>query len=93
MKNPGWGEGEGGLNRVAGLINFPPLKSGGLFREGGGGLNRGFTIVFFTRVVSPVWIRIPFPFLKVYNCSFNFCQCNFCNRPHAWFSHLNLFMI
>ena len=28
--------GEGGLNREGGLVNFPPLK--------GGGLNRGFTV-------------------------------------------------
>ena len=36
------GEGEGGLNRVGGLINFPPLKRGGLLERG---LNRGFTVV------------------------------------------------
>ena len=36
------GEGEGGLNREGGLINFPPLKRGGLIGEGG--LNRGFTV-------------------------------------------------
>ena len=44
------GEGEGGLNREGGVINFPPLKRGGLlergglFERGGGGLNRGFTV-------------------------------------------------
>ena len=37
MKNKDGGEGEGGLNREGGLINFPPLKRGGL--------NRGFTVV------------------------------------------------
>ena len=50
MKNK-WGRG-GGLNREAGLINFLPLKRGGLL-EGGGlfereGLNRGFTVSLFT---------------------------------------------
>ena len=35
MKNTGWGGGEGeGLTEGGGLINFPPLKKGGL--------NRGF---------------------------------------------------
>ena len=39
------GEGEGGLNRDGGLLNFPPLKTGGLLERGGGGLNtRGFTV-------------------------------------------------
>ena len=35
MKNKGWGR--GGLNREGGggLINFPPLKRGGLFERGG----------------------------------------------------------
>ena len=42
----------GGLNREGGLINFLPLKRGGLL-EGGGlfereGLNRGFTVSLFT---------------------------------------------
>ena len=37
------GEGEGGLNREGGLINFPPLKRGGGLLERG--LNRGFTVV------------------------------------------------
>ena len=38
------GEGEGGLNREGGLINFPPLKrGGGAYLRGG--LNRGFTVV------------------------------------------------
>ena len=36
MKTKDGGEGEGGL------INFPPLKRGGLFERGG--LNRGFTV-------------------------------------------------
>ena len=31
----GKGEGEGGLNRDGGLINFPPLKRGGFFERGG----------------------------------------------------------
>ena len=53
MKNKDWRiggleEGEGGLNREGGLINFPPLKRGGLLERGGlferGGLNRGFTV-------------------------------------------------
>ena len=42
------GEREGGLNREEGLINFPPLKRGGLLERGaylrGGRLNRGFTV-------------------------------------------------
>ena len=44
MKNKDWGRGRGGLNREGegGLINFPPLKRGGLFERGG--LNRGFTV-------------------------------------------------
>ena len=29
------GEGEGGLNREGGLINFPPLKRGDLLEKGG----------------------------------------------------------
>ena len=33
----------GRLNREGGLINFPPLKRGGLIREGG--LNRGFRVI------------------------------------------------
>ena len=48
MKNKDWGRGRGGLNREGGLINFPPLKKGGLLERGGlferGGLNRGFTV-------------------------------------------------
>ena len=50
MKNKDWGRGRGrGLNREGGggLLNFPPLKRGGLLERGGlferGGLNRGFT--------------------------------------------------
>ena len=35
MKNKDWGSGRGGLNREGGLINFPPLKRGGLFERGG----------------------------------------------------------
>ena len=37
MKNKDWGRGSGGggLNREGGLINFPPLKRGGLFERGG----------------------------------------------------------
>ena len=43
------GEGRGGgLNREARLINFLPLKRGGLFEGGGGVLNRGFTVSLFT---------------------------------------------
>ena len=35
-------KGEGGLNREGGgLINFPPLKKGGLIREGGAYLRWG----------------------------------------------------
>ena len=42
------------LNRVEGLINFLPLKTGGLLRGGGlfergGGLNRGFTVILKIR--------------------------------------------
>ena len=41
------------LNRVEGLINFLPLKRGGLLRGGGlierGGLNRGFTVILKIR--------------------------------------------
>ena len=33
MKNKDGGK--GGLNREGGLINFPPLKRGGLFERGG----------------------------------------------------------
>ena len=49
MKNKDWGRGRGGLiERGGGLINFPPLKRGGLLERGGlferGGLNRGFTV-------------------------------------------------
>ena len=41
MKNNwGWGGGGGGLNREGGLINFLPLKKGGLL-EGGGLFERG----------------------------------------------------
>ena len=40
-------EGEGGLNREWGLINFPPLKRGGLLERGG--LNRGFTVTHLCR--------------------------------------------
>ena len=40
--------GGGGVNREGGLINFPPLKRGGLLERGGdylrGGLNRGFRV-------------------------------------------------
>ena len=39
MKNKDWGRGgrgRGGLYRDGGLINFPPLKRGGLFERGGG---------------------------------------------------------
>ena len=37
MKNEGEREGGGGrINREGGLINFPPLKRGGLFERGGG---------------------------------------------------------
>ena len=36
MKNKDGGDGEGGLDREGGLIKFPPLKRGGLIREGGG---------------------------------------------------------
>ena len=35
------GEGKGGLNREGGLINFPPLKRGGLLERGGGLFERG----------------------------------------------------
>ena len=43
MKNKDWGRGRGGLNREEGLINFPPLKRGGLlergtYLRGGGGV-------------------------------------------------------
>ena len=45
MKNKDWERGRGGgLNREGGLINFPPLKRGGLFERGG--LNRGFIFVY-----------------------------------------------
>ena len=33
MKNTGWGR--GWLNREGGLINFPPVKRGGLLERGG----------------------------------------------------------
>ena len=52
MKNKDWGRGKGrvGLNREGVLINFPPLKRGGLLERGGaylrGGLNRGFTVLY-----------------------------------------------
>ena len=51
MKNKDWGKGKGGggLNREGALINFPPLKRGGLLERGGaylkGGPNRGFTVI------------------------------------------------
>ena len=35
VKNKDWGRGRGGLNREGGLINFPPLKRGGLLERGG----------------------------------------------------------
>ena len=35
MKNKDWGRGGGGLKREGGLINFPPLKRGGLSERGG----------------------------------------------------------
>ena len=34
VKNKDWGRGRGGLNREGVLINFPPLKKGGLIIEG-----------------------------------------------------------
>ena len=34
-----------GRVRGGGLINFPPLKRGGLLERGGGGVNRGFTVI------------------------------------------------
>ena len=39
MKNKDWGRGRGGGDLIErGLINFPPVKRGGLLeREGGGG--------------------------------------------------------
>ena len=46
MKNKDCGRGGGGgggLIERGGLINFPPLKRGGLF--GKGRLNRGFTVI------------------------------------------------
>ena len=60
MKNKDWrrGRGGGGLNREGGLINFPPLKRGGLLERGGlferGGLNRGFTVTTPAAVVKKV---------------------------------------
>ena len=51
VKTKDWGRGRrgGGLNRKGGgVINFLPLKRGGLLERGGaylrGGLNRGFTV-------------------------------------------------
>ena len=48
-------EGRGG---GGGLINFPPLKRGGLLERGGlferGGLNRGFTVVL-QKLIFPVY--------------------------------------
>ena len=36
MKNKDWGRGRGGgLNREGLLLNFPPLKRGGLLERGG----------------------------------------------------------
>ena len=48
MKNKEEERGRGGLNREGGLINFSPLKKGGLLERGWGrlfhgGLNRRFT--------------------------------------------------
>ena len=34
MKNKDWRRGGGGPNGEGGLINFPPLKKGGLFERG-----------------------------------------------------------
>ena len=54
MKNKDWGRGRGGgLNREGGLLTFL-LWKGGLIREeglfeGGGGLNRGFTVLIFNQ--------------------------------------------
>ena len=44
MKNGGERE-RGDLIERWGLINIPPLKRGGLLERGGGGLNRGFTVL------------------------------------------------
>ena len=55
------GEGEGGLNREGGLINFPPLKRGGGLLERG--LNRGFTgssLVFLMTLW--LWAKHVIPF-------------------------------
>ena len=45
VKNKDWGRGRGrgrgGLNREGGLISSPPMKRGGLIREGGGAYLRG----------------------------------------------------
>ena len=45
MKNKDWGRGKGrgggGLNREGVLINFPPMKRGGLLERGGGLFERG----------------------------------------------------
>ena len=35
MKNKDGGDGEGGLDREGRLINFPPLKRGGILERGG----------------------------------------------------------
>ena len=53
MKIKDWGRGRGRLIE-RGLINFPPLKKGGLLERGGlferRGLNRGFTISMLYKV-------------------------------------------
>ena len=39
------GEGGGGLNREGGLINFPPVKRGGLLERGGAYLSLYYILI------------------------------------------------
>ena len=49
MKNKDWGRGRGGLIERGELINFPPLKTGGL--------NRGFTLFCIQKLKSTLFVN------------------------------------
>ena len=62
MKNEDWGRGRGELNREGRLINFPPLKRGGLLERGGliedlRYLLNGFDFYFDLEVLNGVTLK------------------------------------